>query len=148
MTWPGLEPEPLDVGVWSTDCKTGASPFYEFKTNNWWSLFFPTSPPTFGFFFFWLAFPFSLSHHRSFFFGVVDSPQNPCALRTCPPHAKCVIVANGTADCACPRSCPTSLNFVCGSNGKSYRNTCELERDSCKRNKVIRVSHRGYCESK
>ena len=31
MTWPGLEPEPLDVGVWSTDCKTGASPFMNLK---------------------------------------------------------------------------------------------------------------------
>ena len=31
MTWPGLEPEPLDAGVWSTDCKTGASPFMNLK---------------------------------------------------------------------------------------------------------------------
>lgn len=77
-----------------------------------------------------------------------DSPTTPCARKACPPHARCVVESNGSADCVCAKSCSPSINFVCGSNGKTYSNTCELEKDACDSNRVITVSRKGFCKSK
>ena len=85
----------------------------------------------------------------SFCFLVVDNPTNPCGHLSCPANSRCIVGTNGTAKCACAKnSCPQLNEFVCGSNGKTYRNTCEMENDSCDSNETITVAHKGYCRSK
>lgn len=85
----------------------------------------------------------------SFCFRVVDNPTNPCGHLSCPPNSRCIVGTNGTAKCACAKnSCPQLNEFVCGSNGKTYRNTCEMEYDSCDSNETITAAHKGHCRSK
>ena len=85
----------------------------------------------------------------SFCFLVVDNPTNPCGHLSCPPNSRCIVGTNGTAKCACAKnSCPQLNELVCGSNGKTYRNTCEMENDSCDNNETITVAHKGHCRSK
>lgn len=82
-------------------------------------------------------------------FLVVDNPTNPCGHLSCPANSRCIVGTNGTAKCACAKnSCPQLNEFVCGSNGKTYRNTCEMENDSCDSNVTITVAHKGHCRSK
>ena len=85
----------------------------------------------------------------SFCFLVVDNPTNPCGHLRCPPYSRCIVGTYGTAKCACAKnSCPQRNEFVCGSNGKTYRNTCEMENYSCYNNETITVAHKGHCRSK
>jgi len=85
----------------------------------------------------------------SFCFLVVDNPTNSCGHLSCPPNSRCIVGTNGTAKCACAKNSCSQLNeFVCGSNGKTYRNTCEMENDSCDSNETITVAHKGHCRSK
>ena len=90
------------------------------------------------------------NHIITFFcFFVVDNPTSPCGHLSCPPNSRCIVGTNGTAKCACAKnSCPRLNEFVCGSNGKTYRNTCEMENDSCDSNETITVAHKGHCRSK
>uniref|UniRef100_A0A3Q2D4X0 Follistatin-like 1a n=1 Tax=Cyprinodon variegatus TaxID=28743 RepID=A0A3Q2D4X0_CYPVA len=41
-----------------------------------------------------------------------------------------------------------SEHWVCGSNGRSYRNHCELHRDACITQTKLHVAHRGQCDCK
>ncbi|MGH0122178.1 UNVERIFIED_CONTAM: hypothetical protein FKN15_015482 [Acipenser sinensis] len=44
------------------------------------------------------------------------------------------------------KQCKPHKRPVCGSNGKTYRNHCELHRDACLTGLKIQVSHDGHCE--
>lgn len=46
--------------------------------------------------------------------------------------------------CQCVK-CNKEEDPICGSNGKSYANECELQFDSCKIQKAIYISHKGVC---
>ncbi|MBN3281800.1 FSTL1 protein, partial [Polyodon spathula] len=46
------------------------------------------------------------------------------------------------------QQCKPHKRPVCGSNGKTYRNHCELHRDACLTGLKIQVSHDGHCEEK
>lgn len=37
------------------------------------------------------------------------------------------------------------MQTVCGSDGKDYRNECELHQYACKNQKNIRVQYQGHC---
>ncbi|CAK6984890.1 follistatin-related protein 1-like, partial [Scomber scombrus] len=43
------------------------------------------------------------------------------------------------------QQCDVSEHWVCGSNGRSYRNHCELHRDACITQTKIHAEHRGHC---
>ena len=43
------------------------------------------------------------------------------------------------------QSCKPHKRSVCGSNGKTYRNHCELHRDACLTGLKIQVAHDGHC---
>eukprot|EP00064_Thunnus_orientalis_P024673 superscaffoldBa00010964_g24976 len=46
------------------------------------------------------------------------------------------------------KQCDVSEHWVCGSNGRSYRNHCELHRDACITQTKIHADHRGHCLEK
>ena len=69
----------------------------------------------------------------------------PCAAIKCGYYAKCE-VRNGSAGCVCPALCPAVLRPVCGSNGVTYGNLCELKRDVCKKEEFIKVVNEGPCK--
>lgn len=47
--------------------------------------------------------------------------------------------------CLSLQECETKEHWVCGSNGRSYRNHCELHRDACITKTKIYAEHKGPC---
>lgn len=45
-----------------------------------------------------------------------------------------------------PQKCKPHKRPVCGSNGKTYLNHCELHRDACLTGSKIQVDYDGYCK--
>ncbi|XP_077371201.1 agrin isoform X10 [Festucalex cinctus] len=74
--------------------------------------------------------------------------KDPCTEVTCSYGSTCVQSTDGlSAKCMCPLGCEGRLEqTVCGSDGKDYRNECELHQYACKRHKNIRVQHQGRCD--
>uniref|UniRef100_A0A3Q4GW93 Follistatin like 1 n=1 Tax=Neolamprologus brichardi TaxID=32507 RepID=A0A3Q4GW93_NEOBR len=64
-----------------------------------------------------------------------------CARTFCGAGRECVSTDRGEPVCRCLQV----KHWVCGSNGKSYRNHCELHRDACITQTKIHVEHRGHC---
>lgn len=51
--------------------------------------------------------------------------------------------------CVCvDQQCIPHKHPVCGSNGKTYRNHCDLHRDACLSGLKVQVAHDGHCEGK
>ncbi|KAM7385256.1 hypothetical protein PAMP_001345 [Pampus punctatissimus] len=71
--------------------------------------------------------------------------QSVCARTFCGAGRECVSTDRGEPVCRCLQQCDVSEHWVCGSNGKSYRNHCELHRDACITQIKIHVEHRGNC---
>ncbi|KAM9342708.1 LOW QUALITY PROTEIN: agrin [Pholidichthys leucotaenia] len=76
------------------------------------------------------------------------SLKDPCSEVTCSYGSTCVQSSDGmSAKCMCPLSCEGKLEqTVCGSDGKDYRNECELHQHACKSQKNIRVQYQGACD--
>jgi len=52
--------------------------------------------------------------------------------------------------CLKKRDCPLKLKPLCGSNGRTYNNRCQLRQAACKNGgfKSITIQHRGACKNK
>ncbi|KAM9365005.1 follistatin-related protein 1-like [Pholidichthys leucotaenia] len=74
--------------------------------------------------------------------------QSVCDRTFCGAGRECVSTDRGEPTCRCLQRCDTSEHWVCGSNGKSYRNHCELHRDACLTRHKIHVEHGGSCREK
>ncbi|XP_060085259.1 agrin-like, partial [Ylistrum balloti] len=71
--------------------------------------------------------------------------SNPCRTITCEFGEECSINKNGIAKCQCPSPCEFILRQVCGSDGYTYDNECDLRRTSCLQKKNVILSHHGPC---
>ncbi|XP_033113619.1 agrin-like [Anneissia japonica] len=72
---------------------------------------------------------------------------NPCNGKDCEFGSECMLSQDGiSAKCVCPQECDMSdYNIVCGSDGVTYMNECELNRYGCMQRKHIMVARQGVC---
>ncbi|XP_056156000.1 agrin [Lampris incognitus] len=70
---------------------------------------------------------------------------SPCLEKVCQHGAVCV-VKNGEPVCECPEVCPQMLDAVCGSDGHSYSNPCEMRAMACAMQRAIQIQHKGPCD--
>ncbi|GBP15556.1 Agrin [Eumeta japonica] len=66
-----------------------------------------------------------------------------CAGRVCPHGGECVS-AGGRGVCRCPR-CSSEFAPVCGSDGISYGNRCQLQLEACRHRRDVNVLYDGPC---
>ncbi|XP_029937159.1 follistatin-related protein 1 [Myripristis murdjan] len=78
----------------------------------------------------------------------VQSKSKVCANVFCGAGRECAVNEKGEPSCLCIESCKPHKRSVCGSNGKTYRNHCELHRDACLTGLKIQVAHDGHCQEK
>ncbi|XP_062871868.1 agrin isoform X2 [Trichomycterus rosablanca] len=80
--------------------------------------------------------------------GCDKGPQAPtsCSQLQCQHGASCVEV-NGQAHCECPSPDCDQKNKtkVCGSDGVTYADQCQLRTIACRQDKTITVKHLGQC---
>ncbi|XP_034733623.1 agrin isoform X4 [Etheostoma cragini] len=76
------------------------------------------------------------------------SLKDPCTDVVCSYGSTCVQSSDGlSAKCMCPLGCEGKREqTVCGSDGKDYRNECELHQHACKNQRNIRVQFQGHCD--
>uniref|UniRef100_A0A670Z176 Agrin n=1 Tax=Pseudonaja textilis TaxID=8673 RepID=A0A670Z176_PSETE len=74
------------------------------------------------------------------------SAPSSCSEMTCEFGASCVEV-NGLPQCECPSLLCTEADAskVCGSDGVTYGDQCQLRTIACRQGKVIEVKHLGQC---
>jgi len=48
--------------------------------------------------------------------------------------------------CVCNNGCPKTYDPICGSNNKTYDNSCELQQDACLTNSSISVRFKRRCD--
>ena len=53
--------------------------------------------------------------------------------------------ADDSTVCKCNNTCPEDSDPVCASDGNSYKNECELKRQSCLEKKLLAVARKGSC---
>ncbi|MED6241903.1 Follistatin- protein 1 [Ataeniobius toweri] len=75
----------------------------------------------------------------------LQSKSKVCANVFCGAGRECTVNEKGEPSCLCIESCKPHKRSVCGSNGKTYRNHCELHRDACLSGLKIQVAHDGHC---
>ncbi|KAK2521686.1 Agrn [Columba guinea] len=80
--------------------------------------------------------------------GCEKDPSAPksCEEMSCEFGASCVEV-NGFAHCECPSPLCSEANMtkVCGSDGVTYGDQCQLQTIACRQGQVITVKHMGQC---
>lgn len=70
---------------------------------------------------------------------------NPCDRVRCGWGSKCRLV-EGRSVCECPSFCITIYDPVCGSDGKTYGNSCNLNVYNCNNKKSVVVAYMGTCK--
>ncbi|XP_054715536.1 agrin-like [Uloborus diversus] len=70
---------------------------------------------------------------------------NPCDNLQCGSFQECDIDRNGKATCQCDDNCELVVRPVCGSDGDTYDNLCEMKRRGCVLKKSIKLAYSGEC---
>ncbi|BET00155.1 Kazal-type serine protease inhibitor domain [Nesidiocoris tenuis] len=71
-----------------------------------------------------------------------------CESKKCEFHATCVTDGAGEARCVCNNNCSAATGEqVCGTDGITYKNECELKLTACQNKMNIQVQYKGDCES-
>jgi len=68
-----------------------------------------------------------------------------CSAVQCRPGRECRSEAGSEPQCVCRLQCPEHWKPVCGSDGVSYDNHCELHRSACVSGTHISPLHSGFC---
>uniref|UniRef100_A0A8C9WSA0 Follistatin-related protein 1 n=1 Tax=Scleropages formosus TaxID=113540 RepID=A0A8C9WSA0_SCLFO len=76
----------------------------------------------------------------------VKTKSQVCANVFCGAGRECAMTEKGEPTCLCIEQCKPHKRSVCGSNGKTYRNHCELHRDACLTGLKVQVAHDGHCK--
>lgn len=59
-------------------------------------------------------------------------------------------VVNGLPVCTCKPYCDKTLKSrgtLCGTDGRKYRNHCDLQRSNCLNEQLVKVEYYGRCRS-
>ncbi|XP_040477241.1 follistatin-related protein 1 [Ursus maritimus] len=78
----------------------------------------------------------------------LKSKSKICANVFCGAGRECAVTEKGEPTCLCIEQCKPHKRPVCGSNGKTYLNHCELHRDACLTGSKIQVDYDGHCKEK
>ncbi|NWH74330.1 FSTL1 protein, partial [Piaya cayana] len=74
------------------------------------------------------------------------SKSKICANVFCGAGRECAVTEKREPTCLCIEKCKPHKRPVCGSNGKTYLNHCELHRDACLTGSKIQVDYDGHCK--
>lgn len=75
------------------------------------------------------------------FVELVANARTHLSLSSCPEGTSKVV-----SSLALSQKCKPHKRPVCGSNGKTYLNHCELHRDACLTGSKIQVDYDGHCK--
>lgn len=70
--------------------------------------------------------------------------EDLCINVLCHAGEECIVIDNNAA-CMCKKSCPNHEKPVCGSNGMTYPNHCELHKTACLEEKKLSIKYMGAC---
>ena len=70
---------------------------------------------------------------------------HPCNQVNCGVGQECETDKQGRASCSCPEYCEPKVRPVCASDGSTYLNICEMNKEGCKKQKHLTVKYFGTC---
>ncbi|XP_044018032.1 agrin-like isoform X3 [Aphidius gifuensis] len=71
-----------------------------------------------------------------------------CEQTYCSWGALCVVSESGRPLCKCPEDCPSVSKPVCGTDGVTYTNRCQMSQSSCRKRTNTVFKSEGPCEIK
>ena len=69
-----------------------------------------------------------------------------CENKRCPHYGICESRPNGEAACTCPRTCVPHVDPVCGIDGLTYANECEMKVAACNKQQFVTAAYKGDCD--
>ena len=72
---------------------------------------------------------------------------DPCEDHECQYGGQCVVDDYNRPICSCEEVCNDMIDFkkLCGTDGITYKNLCEMKRLSCDQQRDIKVNYTGSC---
>ena len=66
-----------------------------------------------------------------------------CGALVCPPYSKC----QSAGICVC-KNCSHDGKKVCASDGKTYNDSCKLQKVACESNSTLKIARKGPCQGR